>query len=115
MSEQEQKAEGEGSIGQSVSTGGLARCPCGAIPEALGIMDTGQGRKYMACMGTCCGEWMIEFRSDYHQQDSAECMERAIEAWNRAPRMANAEVTGLPPAQTVELPPKPAGGRSELS
>ena len=49
----------------------------------------GQGRKYMACMGTCCGEWMIEFRSDYHQQDSAECMERAIDAWNRAPRMAN--------------------------
>lgn len=86
----------EPSFGQSASTGGLARCPCGAIPEALGIMDTGQGRKYMACMGTCCGEWMIEFRSDYHQQDSPECMERAIDAWNRAPRMANAEVTGRP-------------------
>ena len=28
---------------------------------------------------------------------------------------ANAGVTGLPPAQTVELPPKPAGGRSELT
>lgn len=27
----------------------------------------------------------------------------------------NAGVTGLPPAQTVELPPKPAGGRSELT
>lgn len=28
---------------------------------------------------------------------------------------ANADVTGLPPAQAVELPPKPAGGRSELT
>ena len=28
---------------------------------------------------------------------------------------SNADVTGLPPAQTVELPPKPAGGRSELT
>jgi len=27
----------------------------------------------------------------------------------------NVDVTGLPPAQTVELPPKPAGGRSELT
>lgn len=27
----------------------------------------------------------------------------------------NAGVTGLPPAQTVEPPPKPAGGRSELT
>jgi len=27
----------------------------------------------------------------------------------------NAGVTGLPPAQTVELPPKPAGGRYELT
>jgi len=27
----------------------------------------------------------------------------------------NADVTGLPLAQTVELPPKPAGGRSELT
>lgn len=94
MSEQKPQVESEGGIGQSASTGGLARCPCGAIPEALGIMDTGQGRKYMACMGTCCGEWMIEFRSDYHQQDSAECMERAIDAWNRAPRMANVQGQG---------------------
>lgn len=27
----------------------------------------------------------------------------------------NGDVTGLPPAQTVELPPNPAGGRSELT
>jgi len=27
----------------------------------------------------------------------------------------NADVTGLPPAQTVEIPPKSAGGRSELT
>lgn len=101
MDEQKPQDANKGSIGQSVSTGGLARCPCGAIPDALGIMDTGQGRKYMACMGTCCGEWMIEFRSDYHQQDSAECMERAIEAWNRAPRMANVGVKAAGPPGPV--------------
>lgn len=48
---------------------------------------------------------MIEFRSDYHQQDSAECMERAIDAWNRAPRMANAKAVGL----------DAAGGQSHTS
>lgn len=32
-----------------------------------------------------------------------------------AKKAANADVTGLPHAQTVELPPKPAGGRSELT
>ncbi|MGL4557071.1 MAG: hypothetical protein ACRCV5_06190 [Afipia sp.] len=42
---------------------------------------------------------------------------RAIEKALKLPRAqtANAGVTGLPPAQTVELPPKPAGGRSELT
>jgi hypothetical protein len=112
MSEQKPQVESEGGIGQSASTGGLARCPCGAIPEALGIMDTGQGRKYMACMGTCCGEWMIEFRSDYHQQDSAECMERAIDAWNRAPRMANEKVRGPEAASPPEAPSRLTGSKA---
>ena len=41
-----------------------------------------------------------------------EAVDRVI---NRNPWVPNADVTGLPPAQTVELPPKPAGGRSELT
>ena len=89
MDEQKPEAGIEGSIGQSASTDGLAMCPCGAIPSALGIMDTGQGGKYKSVMGLCCGEWMIEFRANYHADDSPECMERAVEAWNAAPRMAN--------------------------
>ena len=41
---------------------------------------------------------------------------RRTEWYKPEPKEApNADVTGLPPAQTVELPPKPAGGRSELS
>ena len=94
MSEQEQQDANEGIVGQSASTGGLARCPCGAVPQMLGIMDTGQGGKYKSVMGSCCGEWMIEFRANYHADDSLECMELAIEAWNRAPRMANVQAQG---------------------
>ena len=38
-----------------------------------------------------------------------------ITHWALIELPSNADVTGLPPAQTVELPPKPAGGRSELT
>jgi len=89
MSEQEQQDASESSIGQSASTGRLARCPCGEIPPALSIVDTGQGGKYKSVMGLCCGEWMVEFRANYHADNSPECLDLAIDAWNGAPRMAN--------------------------
>lgn len=31
---------------------------------------------------------MIEFRTNYHALDSAECMALAVKAWNEAPRVA---------------------------
>ncbi len=64
----------------------LKECPCGKIPELLNITDAGQGGKWFAVDGGCCGEWEIEFRTMYYGMDSDECMKLAIEAWNDAPR-----------------------------
>jgi hypothetical protein len=64
----------------------LARCPCGAIPEALSIYDGGQGGKWHYVVGNCCGEWMIEFRASYHAIDSDACKALAAAGWNAAKR-----------------------------
>ena len=61
-------------------------CPCGKTPEKLYIHDTGQGGKWANANGDCCGEWEIEFRTDYLDYGSDECMALAIAAWNAAPR-----------------------------
>ena len=64
----------------------LKECPCGKTPTELIIADSGQGGRWADTMGDCCGEWEVEFRTQYNPFDSAECMELAIEAWNEAPR-----------------------------
>ena len=64
----------------------LNPCPCGNVPARLDIVDSGQGPKYSLAVGDCCGEWHIEFRSDFSKFDSPECMALAREAWNAAPR-----------------------------
>lgn len=63
-------------------------CPCGETPKKLSIVYNGQGGKWASVCGDCCGEWSVEFRTQYSALDSAECMTLAIEAWNRAPRAA---------------------------
>jgi len=68
----------------------LATCPCGKTPTELNITDAGQGRKWANVAGNCCGEWMIEFRTHYTEFRSEECVQLAREAWNAAPRAANA-------------------------
>lgn len=64
----------------------LAICPCGKTPDALCITDNGQGMKWANVTGNCCGEWGVEFRTNYTPLDSDECMALAIDAWNDAPR-----------------------------
>ena len=76
------------------STDGLAACPCGKIPPSLCLMDAGQGGKWAMVNGGCCGEWNIEFRTQYAALDSDECKRLAREAWNSAPRAANAKLSG---------------------
>lgn len=67
-------------------TTNILRCPCGKIPESLCITSSGSSTKWASVYGSCCDEWMVEFKSNYHDHDSAECIALAISAWNDAPR-----------------------------
>jgi len=64
----------------------LKPCHCGRPLDNLTIIDSGQGGKYANVCGDCCGEWMIEFRTQYNGLTTPECMSLAIKAWNEAPR-----------------------------
>ena len=64
----------------------LAKCACGKNPTDVSIYDATQGGKWANVQGNCCGEWMIEFRTNYLALDSDECKELAIAAWNDADR-----------------------------
>ena len=65
----------------------LKKCPCGKTPKRLGIEADGRGGKWAYVMSyDCCGEWMVEFRTQYEDTGSAKCMEYAIRAWNNTPR-----------------------------
>lgn len=63
----------------------LLACPCGAVPEALGI-EEGSSCKWAFTYGDCCNDWHVEFRTHYKEVNTPECMELAIEAWNQAQR-----------------------------
>lgn len=67
----------------------LRQCPCGQIPPSLEINDCGQGSKWAMATPGCCGEWSIEFRTQYFDFESPECMALAVDAWNEAPRAAS--------------------------
>lgn len=62
----------------------LRKCPCGAIPDEIGIVDDQMMEKYKFCFGSCCAEWMIEFRAEYKLGD--ELQELAEKAWQEANR-----------------------------
>jgi len=72
-------------MSKEVVDAGLKRCPCGEVPASLEMIDTGQGFKWMNVVGTCCGQWSLEFRADYHP-DPDNRMPLAIECWNSADR-----------------------------
>lgn len=61
-------------------------CPCGQTPKELFITNVNSGTKYAYVYGSCCSQWEVEFRTEYRDADSDECMQLAIEAWNEAPR-----------------------------
>jgi len=66
----------------------LKPCPCGEVPFDLVIEGTAPC-KYAWVSGDCCSEWSIEFRSNYKELDSQECINLAIQAWNGAKRASN--------------------------
>ena len=70
----------------------LKKCPCGKTPEKLSIMEgstaknahmEGSTAKWAFVGGHCCGEWLVEFRTNYLELDSDECYDLAVAAWNR--------------------------------
>ena len=63
----------------------LKKCPCGKTPTKLGITEWNSKWAYVHSYD-CCGEWMVEFRTQYEDTGSAKCMEYAIRAWNNTPR-----------------------------
>ena len=69
----------------------LKPCPCGKVPTKVFATDAGQGGKWANVSGDCCGEWSIEFRTQYAALGSSECMNLAVEAWNEAPRAQRTE------------------------
>jgi hypothetical protein len=62
----------------------LRRCACGADPEQL-VITEGSCSKYAWAACDSCGEWSIEFRTNY-SQDPAELQQLAAKAWNAASR-----------------------------
>ena len=72
----------------------LKSCPCGKTPTALQITSSGNS-KWAWVSGNCCGEWNVEFRTQYNPLDSPECMNLATEAWNSAERADDKKITEL--------------------
>ena len=66
----------------------LKPCFCGETPEQLSIQPIdplNDGRsKYAYCFCGTCGEWSVEFRADYKNDD--EMYDLAVKTWNNAPR-----------------------------
>lgn len=57
----------------------LATCPCGKTPKELSVEDANQGGKWAFVSGDCCGEWKIEFRTNYADLQSDECNRNGVE------------------------------------
>lgn len=66
----------------------LKPCPCGDVPKKLEIYHAGHTTldKWAWVSESCCGQWNIEFRTNYHSLDSSECMTCAISVWNGTKR-----------------------------
>lgn len=60
----------------------LKPCDCGKTPDKLHIARN--GAKYAFVSGDCCGDWTLEFETDYYSVGSSKCMELAIQCWNEA-------------------------------
>ncbi len=68
-----------------LSSDSLQLCPCGQTPSALWVYPSNTC-KYAYVSGDCCGEWNLEFRTEYNDLDSDACMNLAIHYWNHAVR-----------------------------
>ena len=63
----------------------LKPCPCGETPEELHVSDEA-GCKHAFVTGSCCGEWIVEFRTINYNPHSSDSMQAAIKSWNETKR-----------------------------
>ena len=63
----------------------LNPCPCGKTPEKLQIND-GSTYRWRWVSGDCCGEWSIEARV-FYGDDEATVYEKCVNAWNASIRV----------------------------
>jgi len=70
----------------------LRPCPCGETPEEL-ILVEGSSAGSAFVSGSCCDEWLVEFRTRYYDltADNPEMEKRMVAAWNAAPRKEETE------------------------
>lgn len=73
----------------------LKPCPCGKVPEELHLYGETHQAKWAMVMGSCCNEWLVEFKNHY-ATDPDVIMLNAIEAWNLAERAAAPSPVSLP-------------------
>jgi len=69
----------------------LKACPCGKTPDRLSITESATS-KWAFVSGDCCGDWLVEFRTNYHDLASSEMYELAEKAWNEMPRTDEARI-----------------------
>ncbi|KPK74259.1 MAG: hypothetical protein AMJ84_00280 [Acidithiobacillales bacterium SM23_46] len=82
----------------------IKMCPCGQFPDGL-LIEMPERAKYGRAMGSCCGDWSVEFRNNY-TQDPQETLTRASKAWNDAPRAPESDVFPPEPAAPPSAEPE---------
>jgi len=74
-----------GDIGMAtVPEGYMNRCPCGDKPSELVFVE-GPSCKYGFIQGNCCGDWLVEFPTEYNEP-GPELDRLMVQAWNHAKR-----------------------------
>ena len=67
--------------------GSYSQCPCGRIPTRLCLTEASSSKYAFVC-GDCCGEWFIEFNTQYQKLTAEGCKSLGTEAWEAASRSA---------------------------
>ena len=64
----------------------LKICPCGQLPKKLNVSADSNTPKWAYATGSCCNEWIIEFRNSYEKIGGNESIRLANDAWNNMTR-----------------------------
>lgn len=62
-------------------------CPCGKVPKALFLSSNYiAGNDVAYVRGSCCAQWFVQFKLDWHSPKGELAYSISKEAWNNAPR-----------------------------